>query len=37
VVPLGVIAGITVGAGWLIQWWCPEAVRLVDAFTRCRQ
>jgi hypothetical protein len=37
VVPLGVIAGITVGTGWLIQWWCPEAVRLVDAFTRCRQ
>jgi hypothetical protein len=37
VVPLGVVAGVTVGLGWLIQWWCPEAVRLVDVFTRCRR
>jgi hypothetical protein len=37
VVPLGVIAVVTVGTGWLIQWWCSEAVRLADVFTRCRQ
>jgi hypothetical protein len=36
VVPLGVVAVVTVGTGWLIQWWCPEAVRLADVFTRCR-
>jgi hypothetical protein len=35
VIPFAVVGVITVGAGWLVQWWCPEAVRLADAFTRC--
>jgi hypothetical protein len=36
-VPLAVIAVVTVTTGWLIQWRCPEAVRVADVFTRCRQ
>ena len=37
VVPFGMVAAVTVGTGWLIQWWCPEAIRLADVFTRCRE
>jgi hypothetical protein len=35
VVPLAWVAAITLGTGWLIQWGCPEAVRLADMFSRC--
>jgi hypothetical protein len=37
VAPFAVVAAITVGIAWLIQWRCPETVRLADVFTRCRQ
>jgi len=33
--PFAVVAAITVGIGWAVQWLCPEAVRLADLFTRC--
>ena len=36
-VALFIFAAVTVGTGWLIQWWCPEAIRLADVFTRCRE
>jgi hypothetical protein len=33
--PFAVVAAITVGIGWAVQWMCPGVVRLADLFSGC--